>query len=108
MSAAYPSSLPVAEITTLVDIVKHGQVASRASEFALNLWWCQGFAQSQIIGVPISQAAPPANFDAVTALEALVAPGPAAQLAIDWRAILKWALEELMKLLIAHYIPTTP
>jgi len=101
---AYPSDFPLTEITNVVAIVKNGEIQTKTSEFAMDLWWVQGFAQSQLVGNPnLTQISKAAAGDPIHELEKLVALHQSgtltAQSAIPWQTILLWAIQELMTLL---------
>lgn len=102
---SYPAGFPVAELTNILGILKAGTVKENVKEFAHDLWWCQGFAQSLIIGAPVlvlSQEMRHLTLDeTVTQLEKLLnqqgADDASAQ-ALNplFYMLLKFAIEELI------------
>jgi len=119
MSTVYPESFPVAEITTIVDLVRNGKVKDNLDDAAFAVWVVQGYGQKVLIGAPngvddgagngeddatppdftLSLMKAPADVDeevALQALEALVSGDPQVQASIPWDIILPY----LLKLLI--------
>ncbi len=106
----YPANFPVSEGFEVVAIVKAGEIVAKKDKFAYNLWLLQGFAQKTVFGEPgapvtdiaWSSAVKPENFDAVNELEKICqaqkAGAVTSQSLIPWQLILKWALEELVKM----------
>jgi hypothetical protein len=105
--AMYPNSLPLAEIQSLISIVKGGQIVQDRAKFALDLWWVQGYAQRALLGLPEGSdmvMAQKADMTPLEVLELVAANAEdgqvlAPQAAIPWQLLLSWALEELKKLL---------
>jgi hypothetical protein len=119
----YPSELPLVEIQTLIAILRSQEVVTKKSRFAHALWVVQGYAQSKLLGSD-------ANFDLVTqsataccsggcgsqsapvplqdlALEQLQkavdsSDGLSAQAIIDWKIVLKFAVEKLLEYLLSQ------
>jgi hypothetical protein len=52
MSTVYPESFPVAEITTIVDLVRNGKVKDNLDDAAFAVWVVQGYGQKVLIGAP--------------------------------------------------------
>lgn len=50
---SYPVNFPVPELTNILNVLKSGTVKDNLKSFAHDLWWCQGFAQSLIVGAPV-------------------------------------------------------
>lgn len=48
--ATYPTDFPLTELGKLLTIITEGTIKERWSEFALNTWWAQGYAQKIFIG----------------------------------------------------------
>lgn len=117
----YPAELPLAEIKTLITVIKNQEIVTKKSLFAHALWVVQGYAQSKLLGSD-------ANFDLVTqaasegccgggcnaaqslqdsALSQLekaaaAADGLTPQALIDWKIILKFAVEKLLEYLLSQ------
>jgi len=114
MSAVqYPESFPLKNITTIIDLVRGGEIQTNLDKFAYNVWVVQGFAQKALLGMPSENDVPvdvpsdgpgftlmsaPADVDdeaALQALEALVSDSPTAQAEIPWEIILPFLLKLL-------------
>lgn len=95
----YPSELPLAEIRNVVQIVREQKIAEKKADFAYNLWIIQGYAMSRMVGDPtISLISQAAEEDGLVVLEKLAADDVSAQGAINWVAVVKWALKMLLTL----------
>lgn len=131
----YPSSFPLSESVEVVRIIRENQVMQQLPLFSYNIWVLQGFAMKTTIGDPTRQPIQvncvdpvaftpnlnvtpkfiikPDNFNAVEALEQINASHVNdtdihVQFAVPWMLILKWALEELIKVLNTHTSQQTP
>lgn len=118
----YPAELPLVEVKTLITIIKNQEIVTKKSQFAHALWVVQGFAQSKLLGSDsnfdlVTQAAPEAccgggckstvpslQDAALVQLEkaAAAAEGLAPQALIDWKVILKFAVEKLLEYLLSQ------
>lgn len=116
----YPAELPLAEVKTLITIIKNQEIVTKKSQFAHALWVVQGFAQSKLLGTDanfdlVTQAAPESccgggcgaqsvQDAALAQLEkaAAAADGLAPQALIDWKIILKFAVEKLLEYLLSQ------
>lgn len=111
---AYPKDLPMAETLGLIQVIRSGKAKENVATVAHGLWVLQGYAMRTTLGDPTSgpdtaplfpfSAAKPAGFCALDVLEkhckdhqddAVVTQG-----AVPWDLIIKWALQELVVLLV--------
>lgn len=103
MAHSYPVEFPLAEITNVVNIARSGEVKSRLPEFAQDLWWVQGYAQSAVIGNPAVLDSQDVESDPVVVLEKIAkdyeSGALTAQGVLDWRVVLLWAIGEIQKLI---------
>ena len=96
----YPTQIPLAEIKNVVTHVKNGTVSANLKDFAHDAWIVQGYAQYSLIGEASAPefGASAAAVDGFAALEQLsMNEGVSAQIAIPWKTILKFILDELLK-----------
>ena len=120
----YPAELPLVEVKTLITIIKNQEIVTKKSQFAHALWVVQGFAQSKLLGSDanfdlVTQAATAGSVgqccgggcdgqslqdSALNQLEkaAAAADGLAPQALIDWKIILKFAVEKLLEYLLSQ------
>lgn len=106
---AYPTDLPLAEIKSVIDIVRAGEIVSRKSDFAHDVWVVQGYAQRFVLGSPpdisLAQAVSEECEDPVAQLEKVVASASDEASTqslsdINWKAILQWAIKMLLQVLV--------
>ena len=72
MTVDYPATLPVKAVTTLIEIVKSGEILEHKEEFAHACWNIQGFLQRVLLPLPddIQPVGKAAVADALLELEA--------------------------------------
>ncbi len=105
---SYPTSFPVKELTDIIGYIKAGTVKENIKPFAEDLWWCQGYAQSVLIGQPpqvLSQESRQFTVEeAVSQLEQVLQQQSASEASAQalnpaMLLLLKFALEQLMQIL---------
>lgn len=108
MAVQYPEEFPLEEVKNIVNLLRNGAVRDNVATFAHDVWVTQGYGQRVLLGSPdpdfsLSTQSVPSESDVVEALEKAAAQaeagGPSAQASIPWELIVRWALEELTKLL---------
>ncbi len=117
--SSYPLNFPLSQAMEVVAIARQGKVKEKAAVFAHNLWVLQGFAQKTFVGDPDAPASglsetggvlvPDISLfaveDPVAALEKVIeqhqSDAVVAQASLPWGLILKWALNELVKVVTA-------
>lgn len=52
LNAMYPTEVPIAEVTTLVEIVRGGALLERRQEAQLCGWWIGGYVLGKLDGGP--------------------------------------------------------
>jgi len=100
----YPVDFPLPELKNIINIVRNNEIAAKKEDFAHDVWWVQGYAQSKLVGAPpelVAQAAKAAKLEPVALLEKIVADHEAvkAQGLVDnipWKQFLAWALQQLL------------
>lgn len=104
---SYPTDFPVTESVQIVQIVRQGKSKEQLPLLAKSLWVIQGYAQGKMLGEAASDLSlftVPEDFDAIAVLEKLNAASEegavSIQFAVPWLLILRWALEELIEVLV--------
>lgn len=100
---SYPSSIPFAEMKTMLEIVKSGNIKASTASLAYNAWIVQGYAQSCLFGEPNMLLSNQSAADPIDVLEKLVASEDQldAQLSIPWDVVLKYATQLVLAALQA-------
>lgn len=110
----YPQDFPVEQVTSLVSLVRDGNVGDNLDVFAHDLWVVQGYAQKVFVGDPGSGVVhsqevyvKPVDFDAVETLDKLAKQAESGALASqdvgEWKWLLEWALQELLKVVLTRF-----
>lgn len=105
---SYPTSFPVRELTEIIGTIKAGTVKENIKPFAEDLWWCQGYAQSVLIGQPpqvLSQESRQLSVEeAVASLEQVLQQQSESEVSSQalnpaMLILLKFAIEQLIQIL---------
>lgn len=116
MSTSYPTETPIAEITNIVSVLRSGNKDLAA--LAKDIWIVQGYAQSKVFGDPDSLkvmqvqtiAQNISNAASIELLESVIKADKSGKsevivkedLSVPVALLLKWAIEELLKLIEAE------
>ncbi len=112
---AYPSAFPVDCVGEIISIIRAGEIVAQKAEFANCVWSLQGYAQSVLIGSPngpftaldsgeekeLSRRLNELNAECwKMAQEKQGVASSEMPTAFDWRAALKWFVQNALPILI--------
>jgi hypothetical protein len=96
---AYPDTLPLEEIKTILSIAKNNSFVGRMPEFMQCVWTVQGYAQKQMFGSESNSLLLRSSnaVDPIAVLEQLASQADSgdftAQVSIPWSVVLPWLLK---------------